>query len=121
MHLLLDGHIDPAVAVQLRLLSFDVVTLDDWRGGQLRHASDRDILLAAAEEGRILVTFDLRTVPGLLEELAGEGEYHAGVIFVNNWTIRQNDVGGLVRSLRNLLEEDELTDWTNVPIFLPVR
>ncbi len=56
-------------------------------------------LRAATQEGLTLVTYDLKTVPPLLMELATEGETHAGVVFVDDATIRSNDFGGLVTAL----------------------
>jgi hypothetical protein len=64
------------------------------------------------------VTCDRRTIPPLLKDWAEAGRPHAGVIFVDEKTISQADIGGLVQSLGMLLKEARDWDWTDRVCFL---
>ncbi len=75
------------------------------------------MLRAAAAEGLVLVTFDLRTIPVLLRDWAETGQHHAGVVLVGDQTLRPGDVGPLVRALAGLLT-DVSADWTDRVVFL---
>ena len=104
MRILLDGHMPPIVAQQLQRDGTDAVCLRDWLGGSYRTAPDELILTAASSDDRVLVTYDCRTIPHLLKEWAETGQHHAGVVLVDERTVRPNDIGGLVRTLRALVE-----------------
>lgn len=53
----------------------------------------------AAAEKRTLVTYDRKTIPPLLSSWAATGEEHGSVLFVDNRTIAQSDIGALVLAL----------------------
>lgn len=118
MRLLLDAHIPPAVARALQRDGIDAVALRDWLDGAFRTAADDDLLAGALEDRRVLVSFDCRTLPPLLRELAETGQHHGGVILVDERTLRPNDVGGLQRALRQLVEQSCAADWQDVAVFL---
>jgi predicted nuclease of predicted toxin-antitoxin system len=118
MRLLLDAHISPAVARGLQHDRIDALALRDWLEGNYLDASDEVILAAAFADERILVTFDLRTIPRLLKEWAESGQQHAGIILIDERTIRQQDVGGLRRALRRLVEQDNGVAWINRVVYL---
>jgi hypothetical protein len=111
MRLLLDGHFSQVVSRPLRASDIDAFTLDEWHDGSYRDFADPVILAAAAAEVRTLVTYDEKSIPDILRAWAMDGRSHAGVVFVNNRTIRQNDFGGLIRALRALVEERGDEDW----------
>jgi len=114
---LLDEHLSPAVADGLAAAGVDAVALRAWRRAQYLEAAD-DVLLAAAEDGRVLVTYDQRTIPLLLRLWGELGRPHAGVVFVDHPTIRPNDIGGLIRALAELHRRLGTLDWTNRTAFL---
>jgi predicted nuclease of predicted toxin-antitoxin system len=101
--LLLDEHIPPQVARLLRRRGFDVVAMQEWRGGIYVSRPDEEILLAAQQEQRTLVTYDVRSIPGLLARFLDAGTEHAGVILINQKTVPSQDVAGIARSLERLL------------------
>ncbi|MBI2865512.1 MAG: hypothetical protein HYX94_13260 [Chloroflexi bacterium] len=79
---------------------------------------DHDILSAAREDGRVVVTCDCRTIPPLLRNWAEQERSHGGVIFVNDRTMAASDVGSL---LRGLLETDRRLGgeaWQDRIVFL---
>jgi hypothetical protein len=121
MHgLMLGEHISPVIAIQLRSkrVGMRVVSVHEHKGGTLLSASDDVVLRAAAAEGLTLVTYDLRTIPTLLEEWAEVGMSHAGVLLVDQHTVRPNDFGALVRTLQAFCAKQLERDWTNHSAFL---
>jgi hypothetical protein len=77
-----------------------------------------DVLRAAAQERRVLVTFDVSTIPTLLYEMALASEDHPSVVFASFKTFRQDDVGGLAHALELLSIEMHDADTTNLTRFL---
>lgn len=115
LSLLLDQQISPTVAEQVRAKSREIPILNiyEWRDGTFVGKPDDQILRAAKEEGRTLVTYDRKTIPPILQEWAIAGISHAGVLFVDNRTIASNNIGGLVRALFFEWEQSAGQDWTN--------
>ena len=118
--LLLDGHIKKAAvaALQRRCPGIEVAHLADWRGGVFRTAPDADILAACFEEGRSFVSYDQRTIPGLLRRWAAEERPHAGVVFGDANTVPANNPGAVARALAALAEEARGSDMTNAILHL---
>jgi hypothetical protein len=111
LRLLLDEHIAPDVAKGLRRTSrkIAVYPMAEWEDGSLLGQDDAACLREAATRRLTLVTYDRRTIPPLLKAWAEAGLEHGGVIFVDEKTISQADIGGLVRALSTLAKES--TDW----------
>ncbi len=65
-----------------------------------------------------LITYDRKTIPPVLVALGAAGKDHAGVIFVDNFTIAHHDVGGLVRAIIARWDETYDWDWPNRIDFL---
>ena len=118
MRLLLDDHISPAVARGLVAASVVAVALRDWRNGAYLEFADDLILQAEHVDGLTLATYDLRTIPPLLKSWGEQGVAHGGVIFVDERTIAQNDIGALIRALTRLAAAEDTADWTNRIIYL---
>jgi len=120
LRLLLDIHISPRVAEQIRRHrpGCDVVSVRDWRDGSYREAGDDLILAAAQQDDRTLVTYDLRSIAPLLKEWHELGRSHGGVILVDTRTIAQDDIGGQVRSLTSLWDERGMEDWQRTVTYL---
>ena len=120
LRLLLDIHIKPVVATQVRRTRPEcpIESLLRWHDGMNRTATDAEILEAAHQHTMTLVTYDRRTIPLLLRNWALRNRTHAGVIFVDGKTMRTNDVGSQVRSLAALWDAHHHEDWTNVVHYL---
>jgi hypothetical protein len=121
---LLDENISPVVAEQLKTKNplIPVISVHRWRGGIFVGQTDIRILRAAWLERLVLVTYDLKTIPDLLSEMAAENEDQAGVLFVDDATIRSNDYGSIIRALLAHWGAHQAEDWTNRIAFLaPVR
>lgn len=112
--LLLDEHISPTVAVELRRLEHDVIAVaerDDVRG-----RSDAEIFGEAAAEGRAVVTFDVSDYLPLVHRSIQLDHRHGGLILLSSagsWTCGAA-TGRLVAALEGLLRahpaDDAFTD-----------
>lgn len=87
-------------------------SLTDWTG-ILLGASDEEILKEAALQSMTLLTFALKTITTLLRNWGERGVNHGGVIFVDNKSFAQNDIGGILKLLADLWEIQEKDDWKN--------
>jgi hypothetical protein len=120
LKLLLDEHISPGIAASLRRRDRKIVvfSMAEWEDGNFLGQEDAACLRQAAVQKLTLVTYDLRTIPPLLKDWAEAGRQHAGVIFVDEKTVSQTDIGGLVQSLGVPLKEARDWDWTDRVCFL---
>ena len=120
LSLLLDEHLSPEIALAARRLSrgMRIVSIHVWLGGHFVGVSDAELLQEAVRKKYTLVTFDLRTIPLLLRSWADEGVDHGGVVFVDEKTFAQNNLGGIARALVELWELQGRLDWTNRAFFL---
>lgn len=118
--LLTDEQISPAVARQVsrRCRGLRIVALQTWEGGHFLSADDERLLQEAHRQRLTLVTFDLRTIPPLLRRWAEQGLDHSGVVLVDERTLAQNDLGGLVAALGVVWKEQGTLDWMNRVVFL---
>ena len=117
---LTDAHISLSVAEQVKAKQPEIViySLQEWRGGALLQADDDVILTAALEERLTFVTYDQRTIAPMVMHWAIEGRDHAGILFIDEKSIAQSDVGGKVRALLHLWDQANSLDWTNVISYL---
>jgi hypothetical protein len=117
---LTDEHISHVVAEQVRNKRADIPieSLLQWRNGVLRQTADDLVLAAAQEEGLTLVTYDQKTIPPILAELAMNEGHHSGVVFVDRNRIATNDIGGLVQALIAFHDQYAQQDWTDAVMFL---
>jgi hypothetical protein len=122
---LTDAHISLSVAEQVKAKRPDcpVYSLRHWRNGELLNADDDVILAAAHTEGLTLVTYDLRTIVPLVMQWMSEEREHAGILFIDDRTIVQEDVGSQVLALIQLWDSARYENWTNVITYArpPVR
>jgi len=118
--MLLDENISDVVAEQVRLHRSDVSveSVHTWRAGAFRGKRDTDLLRAARDEAWTLVTYDQNTIPPLFYEFLQAGEDHAGVIFIDDRTVRPDEFGLLVRSLIAFWDVHGQQDWTNQVMYL---
>jgi predicted nuclease of predicted toxin-antitoxin system len=120
LKLLLDEHISPSIAVALskNRSRIDVLAIRDWHHGVFLNQSDDRILAAAQKENRVLVTYDVNTLPDLLIQKAIAEESHAGVIFVSSLSFPQRDIGRITRALTHLAAQASPVSWVNRVVFL---
>jgi len=93
--LLFDVHVHHGACARLREAGIDAVHGgDEGLGG----ADDLDVLLAAAEEGRVVVTRNYQDFAPLVEELVRRGREFPGVLFLSP-AIPPSDLAAHVRAL----------------------
>jgi hypothetical protein len=120
LRLLTDEQISPAVARQApaKCRGIRIVAMRDWEQGHFLSAADDLVLQEAHKQQLTLVTFDLRTIPPLLRLWAEHGVDHSGVILVDERTLPQSDIGGLVSALCALWRAQREMDWINRVVYL---
>ena len=103
MRLLLDEHITPVIAAELRRRGHDVVAVAERP--DLRGTVDRALWLATRREGRVLVTRDVHDFMRLVAADRAVGQAHPGLLLIHSrdFTRRGRDVGRLVKALDALL------------------
>lgn len=103
------------IAERLRGHRHDVLALDEHR--DLDGLADADVLELAAQEGRILVTFNVRDFAPLLRLWAEGQRSHPGCLLLVG--IAQNDFALILQRIRTALEErSEQLDWVDRALFL---
>lgn len=115
LRLLIDQDLDQVIlrGLLLRVPKLDVITA--FQAG-LGHASDPDLLAWAAEQRRIVVTHDRRTMPSHAATRIASGEKVAGVIIVS----RRLPVSHVISDLEIIVSCSDLVEWENVLKHLPL-
>lgn len=109
IRLILDAHISgPVVGEALKENGHDVFPVDQHP--ELEGLSDRNLLALATEEGRVLVTANVRHFLPLLTEMSARGESHSGCILIPR-SIRSEDFGTIISGIRDALEGTSQEDW----------
>lgn len=110
MRLWLDEMVPGEAARQLRRLGHDVKAVQEpehrWAWG----LGDADQLEAAVRQGRALVSYNLRDFIPLSRQWAEARQEHLGIVLIHSKTVPPGDVGGLVRRLEALLNENSADD-----------
>lgn len=116
MRLILDAHVSGrAVASALREKGHDVFAIDEHR--ELEGLDDDGVLALAAEEERILVTFDVKDFMPLLRQWGSEQRSHAGCILISG--IAANQFGKLIRTIVHVLDQHpNQADWVDMTVFM---
>ena len=119
MRLLLDANLSPELGSALAAAGFEVETLQRFRDGSLRTAADDDILAAAFEDSRVLLTFDVTSMTLLLRDWGHAEREHGGVIMLRRDESRRSQIGEVVRRMVVLRDQNQGLTWVNRVIYLP--
>jgi Domain of unknown function (DUF5615) len=116
VRLFLDAHISgPRVASALRERGHDVRAADEIRA--LDGVTDEELLSIATAEERIFVTFDVKDFPVIVRRWAEAGRAHAGCAIVVG--IDHGEFGVILDTIaRELAGRPEMTEWTDLTLFL---
>ncbi|MFI5004899.1 MAG: DUF5615 family PIN-like protein [Solirubrobacterales bacterium] len=116
MKLLLDAHISARrVAIPLRRRGHDVRAADEER--PLDGFTDGELLSLATEEGRVMVTFDVKDFPVIARRWAEAGRKHAGCAIVVG--IDHGEFGAIIRAVeRELQARPQQAAWADYTLFV---
>jgi Domain of unknown function (DUF5615) len=98
LKLLLDEHLSPVVAIELRRLGYDAICVAEVP--QLRGLDDAPLIRWATADERVLVSADRATMPSAAEVVRGDGG-HAGVVIVSpdRYSLSKRNPGPLIAVL----------------------
>lgn len=115
LRLATDEHIDRALIRGLlaRQPNLDIVRIQE---AGLLGADDCDILAWAAAEGRILITHDRNTIPGLVYQRIRAGETMPGVFVVDD----QLPLGKAIEELLILAICSKDEEWCDQIVYVPM-
>jgi hypothetical protein len=114
--LLLDAHISARrVAIPLRKRGHDVRAVDEER--PLDGFTDEELLSLATEEGRVMVTFDVKDFPVIARRWAEAGRRHAGCAIVVG--IDHGEFGAIIRAVeREMQARPQQAAWVDYTLFV---
>jgi len=120
LSLLLDENLSPEITRQLveKRPDIQVTSVHHWHEGRYKGQPDETILIAATQAGLTLVTYDQKTILPILVRWGAAGTDHAGVVFIDDRTIANNNFGGLVRAFLALWDARHADEWRNSVVFL---
>ncbi len=120
LSLLLDENLSQKIASQItdKRKDITVLSLHHWHSGSYKTQTDEAIMLAAGKEGLTFVTCDQKTILPVLVQWGFSGTAHAGVIFMDNRSISQNNIGAVGMALIALWDVSNSDNWTNRVEFL---
>lgn len=115
MRVLLDAHLSGrSIGGPLRRAGHDVLALDDDL--KLKQLPDADVLDLAMEQGRIVVTANIRDFARLARSRMEAGQVHPGIILIPVGSLA---FGVVLRGLARLFaDRPSATDWVNRVEFL---
>jgi hypothetical protein len=109
MKLIFDEHFPDELAQAVKRARPKVETAS-IHGRALDGLGDAALLELLDVERTVLVTRDVRTIPGALASRLSAGQTHGGVVFVPR-SIRQTDDKEVLRRLLALIDEKGSEDW----------
>lgn len=110
MRLLLDELCPPGIAEALRARGHDVVSLHDPSHAHLRGRPDTDVLAAAAQEGRAVVTDNARHFLPIDRDLVALGRTGHGLVLFSNHSFPRHRPDAFVRTMVRTLDRLLATD-----------
>jgi hypothetical protein len=115
LRLLIDQDLDHVIlrGLLLRVPNLDVITAHQVG---LSNASDPEVLAWAAEQERILVTHDRRTMPYYATSRIARAEKVAGVVVVS----RQLPISQVINDLQIIVLCSDMIEWENIVKHLPL-
>jgi Domain of unknown function (DUF5615) len=110
LKLLLDEQFAPDIAIGLRELEHDVVAVGERP--DLISSGDETLLALSTDEGRALLTNNVRDFAPIATRWAGDGRAHHGLVFVSDSTLgrSRNTIGAYVSALDRFMAEHSAQD-----------
>lgn len=104
LKLLLDEHYSYEIAIALRKKGYDVVAAQEKP--KLMSMSDRELLTAATEAGRALVTENIADFVPITHELTAKSMDHCGIVLVSakRYPRSKRAMGSFISALTDFLK-----------------
>lgn len=93
--------------------------MQEWQGGDYLSKPDEEILAAAEHDGLTLLSYDVHSIPALLERFSQAGSPHAGVVLISSRAIDPRAIAEIALGLERLVLDLGDFDWRNQVLFLP--
>lgn len=100
--------------LRARLAQLDIIRIQDT---EMYQSADPELLSWLAEEKRILLTHDVRTMPRYVYERVHSGQAVPGVIEVH----RSTSIGQAIDELEIMIGAGEAKDFENQVKYIPIR
>ena len=115
LRLVIDENFDQRIlrGLRLRFPTLDFVVV---QGTALQGVQDPPLLAWAAEQQRIVVTHDLKTMPKHAYERMKTGQPMPGVIAVPDSLA----IGQVIEELATLIDCSDQHEWENLVVYLPL-
>lgn len=113
MRLLLDEHLEPAIAEQLRARGHDAIAVAAEPA--LRGMADAQLFEWATTQDRAIATYDAQGFVPLLTDRATIGEEASGLVLISSRAYPREDrsIGPLIRDLAKVLDENPARNALN--------
>lgn len=118
LRFLLDEDMSDRVAAGLRARDVDAVSVHEIDRAN-RRIPDEEQLAFAAEQGRVLVTYNRADYQTLDAAWRIEGRQHAGILWCSERTLPRRAIGDLIRALVAMAEEHATLEGLCLPLPRP--
>lgn len=109
----LDGRI--LAGLKERIADLDIIRVQDTT---MYQAADPQLLEWLASEDRILLTHDLKTMPGFVVQRLNAGLYVPGVIAIKRQ--HQLSLGEIIAELETMIGAGQPDDFANLILYVPL-
>ncbi len=118
LRFLLDEDMSDRVAVGLRARDVDAISVHEIDRAN-RQIPDEEQLAFAAEQGRVIVTYNRADYQALDAAWRIEGRQHAGILWCSERTLPRRAIGDLIRALVAMAEEHAMLEGLCLPLPRP--
>jgi hypothetical protein len=116
MRFLADENLDNDIlrGVQAKVADFDLIRVQDT---EIYRADDPTVLAWAANENRILLTHDAKTMPDPAYKRVAAGLPMPGVFIIDDLA----PIGDIIDELLTIIGASDAAEWANIVRYLPMR
>ncbi len=115
---LLDEDMSDRVAIGLRARDVDAISVHEIDRAN-RKLPDEEQLAFAAEQGRVIVTYNRADYQALDAAWRIEGKQHAGILWCSERTLPRRAIGDLIRALAAMAQEHATLEGLCLPLPRP--
>jgi predicted nuclease of predicted toxin-antitoxin system len=113
LRILLDEDLSQRVAEGLRQRGIDAISVHELAREGL---PDEEQLAFAAEQGRLLITYNRADFQALDAEWRSQRRHHAGILWCNERTLPRRNIGALIRAIEASIRQHSSFDDLCLPL-----